>query len=80
MFLASAELAAVSAITGKLPTPKEYLEVWKLRESVPMFNGFCLVLEKGQFHRKGHLSLFEFQWNGRLHQESGGKCASKGLK
>ena len=33
VYLASAELAAVSAMTGKLPTPAEYLEVWqKLRD------------------------------------------------
>jgi len=29
VFLASAELATVAAITGKLPTPSEYLEAWK---------------------------------------------------
>mmetsp|Transcript_41578 Transcript_41578/g.95249 ORF Transcript_41578/g.95249 Transcript_41578/m.95249 type:complete len:166 (+) Transcript_41578:1-498(+) len=29
VFLASAELAAVAAITGKLPTVDEYLESWK---------------------------------------------------
>jgi len=29
VFLASAELAALAAIKGKLPTPDEYLEAWK---------------------------------------------------
>jgi len=29
VFLASAELAALAAIQGKLPTPSEYLEAWK---------------------------------------------------
>jgi len=29
VYLASAELATVAAITGKLPTPAEYLESWK---------------------------------------------------
>jgi aconitate hydratase 2/2-methylisocitrate dehydratase len=29
VYLASAELATVAAITGKLPTPAEYLEAWK---------------------------------------------------
>jgi len=29
VYLASAELATVAAITGKLPTPEEYLEEWK---------------------------------------------------
>merc|ERR1719335_961623 len=29
VFLASAELAALAAIDGKLPTPAEYLEAWK---------------------------------------------------
>jgi len=28
VYLASAELAAVSAILGRLPTPKEYLDSW----------------------------------------------------
>jgi aconitate hydratase 2/2-methylisocitrate dehydratase len=29
VFLASAELAALAAIEGKLPAPSEYLEAWK---------------------------------------------------
>lgn len=33
VYLASAELAAVSAMTGKIPSPEEYLAVWqRLRE------------------------------------------------
>ena len=30
VYLASAELAAVAAIEGKLPTPEKYLEAWKV--------------------------------------------------
>ena len=33
VFLASAELATVAAITGKLPQPAEYLEAWKKIDS-----------------------------------------------
>merc|ERR1719499_2869658 len=33
VYLASAELAAVAAIEGKLPTPAEYLEQWKKLDS-----------------------------------------------
>merc|ERR1719482_530773 len=33
VFLASAELATVAAITGKLPEPAEYLEAWKQIDS-----------------------------------------------
>merc|ERR1719240_617935 len=33
VFLASAELATVAAITGKLPSPSEYLESWKKIDS-----------------------------------------------
>ena len=33
VYLASAELATLAAITGKLPTPEEYLESWKKIDS-----------------------------------------------
>ena len=74
MFLASAELAAVTAIEGKLPSVAEYM---KYAENIQATSAVCLyvcmctcvyVYAFEPMHiPTGHLPLLELRSHGRLH-------------
>ena len=55
MYLASAELAAVSATKGRLPSPDEYLEAWRQIDSQAADTYRYLNFDQiGAFTEKAH--------------------------